>query len=365
MTRFLSLYWRKLRSVKAGTGLLVLGLALGLSACQVGESPGQPPASVSTETASAPLTSTAAPVPTSTPEPGRVIWFAPQEANPAYQETLQPLLSELASLSGLVLDLREELSEADLTPQVRLVVAVPPAAGLADLAAAHPQVQFLAIEIPELAPAPNLSRLAPNGPRPDQQGFVAGYLAAVITSDWRVGVVSLSGDPAGQAARLGFVNGAIFFCGLCRPYFPPYIQYPVTLDLTPGAGEAEQQAVAQNLVQNGVKTVYVYPGIPEAGLLAALSQAGVQWIGGRTAPAGFDAQWVTGVAVDYAGPLRQVWPQLLSGQGGLSLELPLQLVNPASERFSPGRQHLVEKMIADLVAGFIDTGVNPLTGQPR
>jgi len=37
--------------------------------------------------------------------------------------------------------------------------------------------------------------------------------------------------------------------------------------------------------------------------------------------------------------------------------------NPAL--FSTGRQHLVEKMLNDLLAGFIDSGVNLQTGEPR
>jgi hypothetical protein len=38
-------------------------------------------------------------------------------------------------------------------------------------------------------------------------------------------------------------------------------------------------------------------------------------------------------------------------------------VNPAI--FSPGRQKLVDRLLQDLQAGLIDSGVDPLTGEAR
>jgi hypothetical protein len=45
------------------------------------------------------------------------------------------------------------------------------------------------------------------------------------------------------------------------------------------------------------------------------------------------------------------------------LPLALQHVNP--QLVSPGRQRLVEEMLAELRAGYIDTGVDPATGESR
>jgi hypothetical protein len=38
-------------------------------------------------------------------------------------------------------------------------------------------------------------------------------------------------------------------------------------------------------------------------------------------------------------------------------------VNPAL--FSPGKQRLAQETLDDLLAGFIDTGVDPVTGESR
>jgi hypothetical protein len=47
----------------------------------------------------------------------------------------------------------------------------------------------------------------------------------------------------------------------------------------------------------------------------------------------------------------------------VTLSVGLGNVNP--DLVSPGRQQLVEAMLADLRVGFIDTGVDPQTGESR
>jgi len=334
-----------------------------LIACQAAVSPTHEAAS--TPPAEAAVTPASAPTPSPSPLPEQVVLVVPQGAQPVYEQQLWPALQELSASAGLQLEKRQSLAEIDYDRAVRLVIAVPPQMGLAEAAQAHPQVQFVAVQVPGLTAAANLSLISPQGPRPDQQGFVAGYLAAVLTSDWRVGAVSLENEAGGRAALLGFTNGAIFFCGLCRPYFPPFVQYPVTVGLLQNDDAAEQAVAAQQLISNAVKTVYVYPGVADAGLFEALSQAGMQIIGGGSPPPALVAAWVASIGVDLAQALRQLWPSLLAGQGGQTLEAPLQLTAVNAERLSPGRQRLVEKLMAELTAGYVDTGVDPLTGAAR
>ena len=210
--------------------------------------------------------------------------------------------------------------------------------------------------------APNLSVIGSGGERADQQGFLAGYLAAVITPDWRVGVISQPDSPAGMAARNGFANGVVFYCGLCRPAYPPFIQYPIFVDLPPGG---DPQAVVDTLVGNAVKTVYVAPGVGDAALLEALAQAGLQLIGSGAPPQQIASQWVASIRMDEMGAVRQIWPRLLAGEGGFDLSTPLTLGERNPALFSPGRQRLVDRMLTDLLAGYVDSGVDPQTGEMR
>ena len=71
------------------------------------------------------------------------------------------------------------------------------------------------------------------------------------------------------------------------------------------------------------------------------------------------------LSVDMLDAVEKAWAGLLDGEGGISLGIPLTMTDKNEELFSPGRQQLVEKLRDELVADYIDTGVDPLTGEPR
>ena len=307
--------------------------------------------------------------PTTSPSPTAlhplVILYAPPGSDASLVDDLGSELSELAAQDGLRFDTRSQMLESDFEEDLRLVVVLPPDPGVLNLTQTYPQVQFLAIGISDLEAGGNLSVIGTGGNRPDQQGFLAGYLATVVTPDWRVGIISQGDTTSGMAARNGFVNGVIFYCGLCRPVFPPFYQYPSFYDLPGGDSKEEQQAAADFLIGQSVKTVYVFPGMADSFLMEYLAQAGVNFIGADTPPASVQNNWIATVQADLVSSLREVWPRLVNGEGGISLELPLIITNRNAGLFSPGRQRHVEKILSDLMAGYIDTAVDPLTGEAR
>lgn len=306
------------------------------------------------------------PLPSATPtaQPPRAVLLASPASDPALVSALQPILADLAAQSGLDFQTKASLSPDEIEG-LRLVVALPPDPGLAQLAAAAPKVQFLGVGITGLQAKDNISKVDIQGGRPDQQAFLAGYLAAVITSDWRIGVIGLQGAPAGKVASQAFTNGAVFFCGLCRPVAPPFVQYPVSVELPSNAGQAEQQAAAESLASQGVNTVFIAPEVQSQALLEALAQKKMGLIGTVPPPAGVKDHWVASIQSNWLDAVRQAWPSLLQGKGGVSLSAPLKLETPNPALLSPGRQRLVEQTLADLSAGFVDTGVDPATGERR
>lgn len=292
--------------------------------------------------------------PTETKQPEHVILYAAPETDPGLSAEMQSLISELAASEGLLFEMRSSLSPADLSPETRLVVGLPPAAGLAELAAAVPGTQFLAVAVSGLQAGPNLSLVGPEGFRPDQQGFLAGYLAAVITPDWRAGVLATGGEGAERAARQGFLNGLTYFCGLCRPSYPPYQQYPLAADLSNGV-----QAALQSLTAGFVETIFLAPGVDPAGLVDELTQSGARLIGSGPPPVELQSRWVATVRADAGLAVRELWPQLMSGQGGLVLPLPIAVDAYDESILTPGRLGMVERFLQeDLLPGYINTGVN-------
>ncbi|MFM8320541.1 MAG: hypothetical protein ACKOC5_06455 [Chloroflexota bacterium] len=301
--------------------------------------------------------------PTATPQPDTLALLALEGVDTGQATAVQELLGELAAKHGLQFKTLTELSGQQLGPEVRVAVALAPDFGLQSLANANPGVQFLALGVPGIEPGVNVSVVTGGGARPDEAAFVAGYLAALITQDWRVGVISRGDSPAGKAARNGFLNGAVFYCGLCRPALPPFVQYPVFVDLAEGQSGAEAQAAAGPLIANAVQTVYVAPGAGDAALVEYLAGQGLRVIGGETPPPAAAGQWVATLRADETGALQQAVERLLNGETGFTIASPLGIsaVNPGL--LSGGRQRLVDNLLADLLAGYIDTGVNLETGE--
>lgn len=341
----------------------LFGLCLILAGCSSGglssatETP-QPVTSTPT------LQATDTPLPSPTPEP-RLVLLAPEGADPAGIGEVEKLARELAAGEGLKLEVKQALTSADLTSDVRVVIALPPDPGLAAMAAAVPQTHFVALGIPGLQPGGNLAVVDPGSRQADQEGFLAGYLASVLTPDWRVGVISTADSPDGKSARLGFTNGVIFYCGLCRPAYPPFVQYPIAYDLPAGAGQAELQAAADAMISQAVTTVYVAPSASDPFLLDYLAQAGVNLIGGSAPPESVKEHWIATIQPDLLAGLQQAWEQWTSGAAPAAQSLPVAVVDRNEALFSVGRQRLVDQIAQELTAGLIDTGVDPTTGEAR
>jgi hypothetical protein len=342
----------------------ILFLSISLVACN-SESNGtqDTPTPVLAELPTETLTPTEPPPPTATNQPPLVLLIAPPENDQIHLAELEATLSELANAQGFRFQVRPTLTPEELNEEVQIVVVVAPFTGLTDLTAVAPQTQFVGIGIPGLEPTENLSVIGPDGATPDQSGFLAGFIAAVVSSDWRVGTISTNDSPSGIGSQNGFLNGAVFFCGFCNPTYPPFYEYPLYISLHSGATLAEWQVLADTIKENYVETVYVAPYADGNELLAYLVGAGLNIIGGVPPPDEIRSNWVATVQSDSTEALKQIWPDLINGNGGFILPFALKITNVNENLFSPGRQRLVEQIRLDLQNGFIDTGVDPLTGE--
>lgn len=321
--------------------------------------PAETPVGTAAETVSLSPTDTPTPSPTSTDLPSRVILLAPAGADADFSASLQTLLGELAVQESLRFQVRPALSPTELE-DVQVVVAIAPDPGLAELVRAAPETQFLAIGIPGLEPAPNLSTIAAQGERPDHLGFLAGYTAAAINPDYRVGVVTEADSAAGDAGEIGYTNGVFYFCGLCRPVYPPFptAGYPLRAELPGEAGPLDWQGVITYFNAWEVGTVYVPPSVADEAFLDVLAQAGINFILVGPPPEDLGDYWVASLGTEDPIPsVQTLWPKLVSGEGGSHIPLPLGFADVNPDLLSPGRQRNVETMLADLSAGFIDTGV--------
>ncbi len=133
----------------------ILLIILALAACSSGPLSTPPTATISG--LSSPATATQ--VPTPTPPSPAVVLLASDQADPQALQALQTTLADLASTSGLAFETRAALSASELEPTWKVVVALPPDPGLAALAAAAPQTQFVAIGIENVPAGANLTTI--------------------------------------------------------------------------------------------------------------------------------------------------------------------------------------------------------------
>lgn len=277
----------------------------------------------------------------------------------------QTALSSQISAAGLRWQVRQRLNAEDLTTNLRLVIVLPPDPGIAELAAAAPQAQFLAVQVPGVQAGGNVTTIGTSGARPDQQGFLAGYIAAMLTPEWRVGVISVTDTVEGRSARTGFLNGAVFYCGLCNPNYAPFYNYPLFIEMPSTATSAEWQALGSYMIDHYVKTVYVYPGAGDQAMLSLLAQAGTQIISSGIPSQELRSVWVASLNTDVLALVQTLIPQLVEGKGGQALPLPVAITEVNPELLSPGKQALANKILQELLTGYIDPGVDLATGENK
>jgi len=305
---------------------------------------------------------TGTPMPTATltptPEIPLTILLLPADMDQELSNLYQTVVYGLAQTAGYRFQVRNTLSVADLAlePALKVVIVLPPDPGLTELAAAAPQAQFLAVNIPGLTAAGNLSVLA-DTTRPDITAFLAGYIAAMITEDYHAGIMLPKDDPASPVMVTAYNNGVEYFCGLCNPWAGPFYDYPLVVEIPADAPQSEYGAYADYLINYMVETMYVHPSLATPELLTYLSSSGVLVIGNST-PQKKMGNWVATIQPDVVHAIQTAWPDLVAGNGGLNVPSPLVLADVNPEFLTPGKQKMAEQVLSDLQAGYIDTGVN-------
>jgi len=272
------------------------------------------------------------------------------------QQFLLSDLQDLVATQGWILEQHSSFPADNIDPQLRVVVVLPPAPSIEQWADQTPEVQFVAIGISDLGTKPNLSLIGPNGFREDQLSFLAGYLAAVITLDWRIAIIV---DQAAEVRAAGFRNGMIYYCGLCRLTYPPFNDYPISFTLRADHAEEDWKQAADFFTANAVDTLFVNVNARDTEMMEILMNSGLNMFG-NTMPAE-TSQWIATLRLAPEISLLEKWDAILQENGGWRTEIPLLVEDVNQELLSIGRLQSIEKMIVDLQAGFIDPSVTPIS----
>ncbi len=327
---------------------ILLLLALLVSGCTLGAASPTP--------TFIPPTETLTPAPTFTPTPSTplAILVLPADMDQATSALYQKTVYDLAQASGFRFQVRNALSPADVADStLKVVIALPPDPGIATLAPAAPQAQFLAVDIPNVSAGGNVSVLS-NNSQEDISAFMAGYVAAMITSDYHIGMLIPKDNADAQRALAAYTNGMSFYCGMCRPFYYVDWSYPQSLEIPADEDKSRYGAYADYLItQKKVDTIYVYPDIATTELLTYIGTDGGMSIA-NTAPDPLPPNFVMSMQPDTIKAIQSAWPDLVAGKGGVNVQAALALANVDPTLLTPGKQRLAEQTLQDLQAGLID-----------
>lgn len=295
---------------------------------------------------------------TATPLPAVGVLLTPAGSDPALVAELNTLIGGYIRDLGLRYQVLTDLTEADFQrDEIQLVVILPPFPRAMEIVQLAPATRFLAVGFNDLAPTENLSVLRSGGGDFGIQGFAAGYIAAMITDDWRVGALSVQENPDALAARDGFRVGVKYYCGLCNPKYAPtginYV-YPKYIDLPADATELQVNANIDFLVDRAVKTFYIVPGVGTPNIYRTLVGY-KKWIigSGTDFKEEYKDYWVASLEYDQLAALIEAWPEFLAAETGFEKSPPLLLTDINYDLLSEGKVQMVEKVLAEAAAGFI------------
>ncbi len=325
--------------------LLALGLSLMLGIVSCGHAGDPNPREVApTQTV---LVSTATPEATQTPPRGKVLYLRPGGVIPRYEQNVRSTLERLAAQAEL------ELVEQDSVPAdaglqaYRVVLLFSPEQAVFDEVQAGTSAPIVVI-----------------GSQPDNTGdawviddylasqeqaaFLAGYIAALLTQDWRIGVLSGSSEPD---LRTAFVQGGQYFCGLCRPEFPPYFAYPVSIPFDPSS----PQGLSIGLAEAAEKTLklIMLDEISAEKIAETAPDQPYQFLGLAGPPEKLRSVWVATLRPAPELALEEYWAMILQGAPGEQIHTPIGIEDVDPSLLTQGKLRLVEEIRDDLVAGYI------------
>jgi hypothetical protein len=335
--------------------VLILG-SLFLSACSAFPSKTPPPDLTATVIALTPTISPATP----TPLPPLAILVVPDGADPVIASQLEGEMKSLADNADMRFQVRPSLTTADLSADMTIVAALSPDPGLTSLSQAAPSTQFIGVGIDDLASGENLSLIHAQEYAPEDLAFIAGFIAGVITPDWRAGILLPADQVSAAQLFQAYSNGLHFWCGLCQPAYAPFVFYPQSEQVLNATDAVAALSTVDTLTNAGVTTIYIPPEVSSSALLEYIAQKQVIMIGTGKPPASVVSQWAVSLrAGDLTDGFISIWSEVLDGKGGADIIIPLDLADTGAGLLGEARQRVVWEMLIDLSRGLIDPGVIP------
>lgn len=282
----------------------------------------------------------------------REIFLAPEGAEESLVDSIQTLLPGLERSYGMEFEPHTAVDQNTLE-QSNLVIAISPA-DIVQLSKTAPNVKFLGVGYSDIQPTDNVSVITNGAEIVENTAFLAGYLSALITTDYRVGVLIQSNSEEGKRTEDSFYIGAQYFCGLCGSKYTPIKYYPKSAQINDLNNETDWKSAIDTLVAESVQAVYLPKEIYSTDLINYVFERGINIVSANIPPKGVDTgRWISTLEPDYNSAINQYIRDLPSLTSGMMIIPEVILTHDSSGLISEGRQMLFEETRSNLMAGFI------------
>ena len=334
------------------TFVLILVMTLFLSACAPVEVTVTETPELITEEVPTPEIIEETQPPTEVISESTVLLVTNPDVSAARISSVTDVLEVLAADSGLDLQSVSTLTPETLAENITVVVTVGSHPSINEFAASNLGIKFIAVDDPQVQPAQNVSVMGGSTRDQEYQAFMAGYLAAVVSSDYKVAAIIPENLEQTQRLSDAFWIGARFFCGICRPLYPPYNVFPYLAYLPVENASEGFQPVIDSITTYGVEVLFVAHPLATPEMLSYLAERGVKVIGDRS-PDMPRNNWVGTVTADPVSALEILWKDLFSESSGENISAFITVIDTDSDLLSEGRLRLFKETAADLLNGLI------------
>lgn len=230
-----------------------------------------------------------------------------------------------------------------------------------------PNIKFVGLDQTQVDSLPNYVVMGDPGNRLDEEGFLAGALAGLVTQQRKIGLMVMADSLEGKLYRTGFTHGLRYTCGDCEL---TVVEIGDPNDLARG------EKIATDFKNAQIDVIFAAAGAAgDSGVTAASSQ-GIWVIGlGRDLTA--DLPSVDGNPLGLGSIVRRpdiglpdLIGKLLAGETPASI--PFSLANGTlsfADTFgpdaSPAVVNYLTQMMTQLAGGTLDTGVDLTTGAEK
>lgn len=254
----------------------------------------------------------------------------------------QNMLQKFAGNQELTFSVVDDLNPEQIKNSV-LVYLPRPDSNWPDIANQNPETKFIIVsdQILEL-PANTFQIYTPH----DELIFVAGYVSALISNDWRTAAIvtdkSVNGSPAGEI----FSNGVRYLCGLCAPIFAPVVFFPSIATVAEGDDTSSVLLSFSQIANNRPNVVYIDTSLITMDLTTELRQNGITIVGQKTVDASHNDMIDTLIGYDTSKALQSLLDNNLSS-AEQKIKTSFKIQSQGSQ-LSVGKMSNLELVLTDL-----------------